>query len=201
MSPKENKVVNTAKEADEKPAKVMAEAMLMGSSGAIEAMEARGTQQLSESSVLPTEGLDPVWAAKVGIKVLGKVDGDPIFSHVDLPAGWHQKTTDHDMHNKLLDDRGRVRASIFYKAAFYDRRADMRPECRYQMRTAYPEETGKGTVATRVVDTAKDNVPIIAFEKQAGEGEAWHASNAARKEAAAYLRDNYAAYEDPAAYW
>jgi hypothetical protein len=30
------------------------------------------------------------------------------------------------MHSKLIDDLGRERVSIFYKAAFYDRRADMR---------------------------------------------------------------------------
>jgi hypothetical protein len=30
------------------------------------------------------------------------------------------------MHNALLDDKGRIRATIFYKGAFYDRRAHIR---------------------------------------------------------------------------
>lgn len=45
--------------------------------------------------------------------------------NVELPDGWKKVGTNHDMHSDLVDETGKVRASIFYKAAFYDRRADM----------------------------------------------------------------------------
>lgn len=57
---------------------------------------------------------------------MGIVFGDPVddlFVSVQLPDGWHKEPADHSMWSDLLDDRGRKRASIFYKAAFYDRDA------------------------------------------------------------------------------
>ena len=56
---------------------------------------------------------------------------------VKLPAGWKKQATDHSMWSKLLDESGAVVASIFYKAAFYDRIAEMNcaPYCR---RYAWP---------------------------------------------------------------
>lgn len=137
-----NRVVNTEREADENPASVLAEAMLSGGSGHIEAMEARGAQQLVESDVLPAEGLTVFqmpyqerfkgWHERCGIEVIGPVEGDDLFVEVRLPPGWRKDLTGHSMHTKLLDEKGRVRASIFYKAAFYDRRADIRPEPRFR---------------------------------------------------------------------
>lgn len=44
-----------------------------------------------------------------------QVNGDPLFYHVKLPEGWTKKRTDHYMYTDLLDDKGRVRASIMYK--------------------------------------------------------------------------------------
>src|SRR6185436_8068032 len=50
--------------------------------------------------------------------------------------------TDHSMYTDLVDDKGRVRASIFYKAAFYDRKADISFKRRFSIRvvTSLPEE-------------------------------------------------------------
>jgi len=50
---------------------------------------------------------------------------DDLFTSVTLPEGWHKEATEHAMWSKLIDDQGRERASIFYKAAFYDRSAFM----------------------------------------------------------------------------
>ena len=40
-----------------------------------------------------------------------------------MPQGWTRRATDHDMHSEILDEAGKIRISVFYKAAFYDRRA------------------------------------------------------------------------------
>ena len=96
-----------------------------GNPKAIEAQEARGQQELVKSSSLPTQGLGDI-ADKLGIEVIGQVSGDRLFSEVRLPPGWAVKATDHSMWSKLVDDQGVERASIFYKAAFYDRDAFIR---------------------------------------------------------------------------
>ena len=51
--------------------------------------------------------------------------GDPMFRPATLPAGWQRKGSDHAMWSYIIDEHGRDRISIFYKAAFYDRDAFM----------------------------------------------------------------------------
>ncbi len=46
-----------------------------------------------------------------------------LFVKVTLPKGWHIQATDSGYWSDLVDDKGRNRASIFYKSAFYDRDA------------------------------------------------------------------------------
>ena len=48
---------------------------------------------------------------------------DDLFVDVILPNGWSKVNTDHPLWSKLIDDKNRVRATIFYKSAFYDRDA------------------------------------------------------------------------------
>jgi hypothetical protein len=86
-------------------------------------MEAAGQRQLVASSVLPRDrGGDAEYEA------LGFVFGavvDDLFQQATLPLGWSKRGTDHDMHSEVLDERGIPRAGVFYKAAFYDRKASM----------------------------------------------------------------------------
>lgn len=114
----------------------LAGAMSEGVSGYIEGMEAAGQAQLVNSDVLPataapdynsTEHPDqwPLLEA-LGIVRGEPVTGDPLFIHATLPAGWTRGSSEHAMHSFLLDERGVRRAAIFYKAAHYDRRADIR---------------------------------------------------------------------------
>jgi hypothetical protein len=49
-----------------------------------------------------------------------------------LPAGWKKVATEHSMWSDLLDDQGRKRAAIFFKAAFYDYSAFIRWECPFE---------------------------------------------------------------------
>lgn len=90
--------------------------------GGIESQEARGQQELVNAEVLPAQG---DWEAleAIGIKKGRSVDDDPLFVEATLPEGWKKKATEHSMWSMVVDETGKERASIFYKAAFYDRAA------------------------------------------------------------------------------
>ncbi len=90
--------------------------------GGIERQEARGQEELVASSQLPTDGLVAV-AKELGITMLRPSEDDDIFSDVELPDGWELKPTEHSMWSDLVDETGKKRASVFYKAAHYDRSA------------------------------------------------------------------------------
>ncbi len=100
----------------------------LGDAGSyIEDQERDGQKQLVNSDRLPTEishGTQADFEA-LGF-VFGDVDpDDPLFRQVTLPDGWVRRGSDHAMWSYIDDERGRERVAIFYKAAFYDRRASM----------------------------------------------------------------------------
>lgn len=97
--------------------------MDQGQGGYIEGMERQGQQSLVRSETLPTEG-DWDRAAELGVVRGEQVPGDSLFTNATLPEGWQKVATDHSMGSEVIDDRGVPRIGIFYKAAFYDRRAD-----------------------------------------------------------------------------
>jgi hypothetical protein len=109
--------------------------------GGIEAQEARGQRDLCATERLPKDGFDSHDLSQIGIEKLG--DADDIFYSVRLPAGWKIKPTEHSMWNQLVDEQGRERASIFYKAAFYDRKAHMRLTSRYTYDVVYCNARGE----------------------------------------------------------
>ncbi len=98
---------------------------LSDSDSYITGMEAAGQQQLVNSTMLPTKvnsGSDD------DLRALGFELGDPdpndkMFRPVTLPDGWSKQCTDHSMWSKVVDQLGRTRLMIFYKAAWYDRDA------------------------------------------------------------------------------
>lgn len=100
--------------------------LLLGGSAAIYAQEAQGQREVMQATTLPsdTRGRDAEFEA-LGFKFGAVVDGDPLFRETSLPDGWSKQGTDHSMHTVIVDERGIARVSIFYKAASYDRRADM----------------------------------------------------------------------------
>jgi hypothetical protein len=93
---------------------------------AIEDQEARGQAELVNSCQLPVNvtGRENLEAA--GVKFGEPDPKDPLFCDCELPEGWKKLATEHAMWSKLVDADGKTRASIFYKAAFYDRSAFMR---------------------------------------------------------------------------
>jgi hypothetical protein len=87
----------------------------------IEGQEAAGQSQLVNSEMLPRDGSDGY--ATVGVAVVDD-SGDDLFVKVTLPAGWSKRPTDHSMWSEVVDELGRKRIGVFYKAAFYDRHAE-----------------------------------------------------------------------------
>jgi hypothetical protein len=96
---------------------------------AIYAQEAAGQRQLVNSDRLPTDAKpDDAAYEALGI-TFGEPDpSDPMFRPATLPEGWKRQPTDHSMWSEIVDAHGRERIAVFYKAAFYDRRAFMRIE-------------------------------------------------------------------------
>lgn len=194
-----------------------AEAMLGGSNNAIECMEAQGQSELVRAggTRLPTElGMghqtEQIRAAleSWGVKLLGPVPGDALFQQAELPAGWSIKPTDHSMWSDLVDEKGRKRAAIFYKAAFYDRKAHLRLVDRFQISAVEGEER-PGPVAMRVMDgevelfrsktysigDRKGLLGLSKFERQ------YECDDAAQKEAQDWLDKNKPDWRTPGAYW
>jgi hypothetical protein len=189
----------------------------------IEDMEARGQHQLvSQSSRLPTEGLtsgrggelDPelrkLWEA-LGFKIGQPVEGDPIFTNVELSEGWTIKATDHSMSSDLLDAKGRKRASVFYKAAFYDRSAFIRLNNRFFIGVEYRKKTSEDRHRRHlVIDTATnvggDDPTLYGYADYPNGGvrlvTKWTKDlDGNRTKCLAWLNKQYPRWEDPTAYW
>jgi len=94
--------------------------------GGIETQEELGNVQLREECWFPKNimhspkshaDLEKEWGVKFEDK------GNDIFYDVLLPEGWSIKPSKGNPHywSNVVDANGMIRASIFYKAAFYDR--------------------------------------------------------------------------------
>lgn len=107
-------------------------AALAATPGSIEASEAQGQKDLKNHVMIPREmhGLNVEQVQALGFTLVPAED-DPLFYYGGMPMGWEINADDHNMWSYLHDDKGRKRASIFYKAAFYDRRADISWNHRY----------------------------------------------------------------------
>lgn len=104
--------------------------------GGIEAQEKAGQQALVASTDMPKD-MSPDRAA---FEKLGFTFGEPVddlFIKATLPAGWARSATSHSMHSDILDEKGRRRVAVFYKAAFYDRSASATLVARYSMQRDY----------------------------------------------------------------
>ena len=122
------------------------EAMLLAQNGdnpskAIENQERRGQVKVVCNQRLPKKGdrcdtQNDIEALKIQYESLGiqiVSEHDDLFWNVKLPDGWEIKATDHPMWNELLDNKGRKRATFFFKAAFYDRDAFIRFTTRFKV--------------------------------------------------------------------
>lgn len=181
--------------------------MFDGNPGAIENQEAQGQKQFINSDVLPVKiGPYSQYDEKeilesFGFKFLGIVEGDEIFQNVGIPYGWKKEAMGHSMWSNLVDDKGRIRAGIFYKAAFYDRSAHMFLNKRYNIEVDY-EKLQKGIVLCH----AKDEEKIIFsttehtlrdFEKVVSH----EIKDKHLKLVEEWLNKNYPNWQNPREYW
>lgn len=119
--------INTTRETRDNPMEALFKHMILGND-AIPKQEKEGQKSFVTSETLPTDirESEKQTLENFGLKFGEKVQGDPMFQHVELPEGWKKIPTDHSMWSDLVDEKGKVRANIFYKAAFYDRSAHLR---------------------------------------------------------------------------
>lgn len=94
-------------------------------SAPILAQEAQGQREFVDSEVIPAKGASDEELIALGFEFGGPVDGDPLFRHAKLPAGWSKQPAEHSMWSQIVDEHGRERVACFYKAAFYDRSAHL----------------------------------------------------------------------------
>jgi hypothetical protein len=176
--------------------------------GGIERQEAAGQAAMVASSRLPKEGMNREVLERLGF-VIGE-DADDLFVNVTLPSGWALKPTDHSMHTDIVDDKGRTRGGVFYKAAFYDRRADMHLTRRYTTSSYFACDADGNPVhyseaeyaATVVLDGDK---PIhyvgINSEKEKRDKSYYERKDAQEDEATEWLKTNFPDYMNAEAYW
>jgi len=198
--------INTTEQVKKNPIGVLAEAMVVGGSEMILHQEAQGQQSFVGSDTLPTDmGHDDEHTKAVleaaGVKFLGVVEGDPMFQYVKLPKGWKKMPTDHSMWSKLVDEKGRERAAIFYKAAFYDRRANMRLSTRFSASRDYERQNKEGVAVAHVMDCGKVVHTTEPIKLPADTLEKYEVAEKADQAAAAWLDKNYPDWRNPAAYW
>lgn len=176
-----------------------------GNPNAIEAQEARGQEELINSLQLPKKcnyprGTNAVEQYhKMGIKTFTSSKGDDLFIGVKLPDGWKKQATEHSMWNNLLDDKGRVRATFFYKAAFYDRDAFVNFQTRYQRQCKHYDNT----YTYCVVDTASRNTLFESerLDSKNINDDYFKNQELCTKQCEDYLNENFAYHEDINAYW
>lgn len=181
--------------------------------GGIEAQERRGQMEQARKQTLPLdlgqryggslqEARKP-WEA-LGFKFGNSTDS--IFVEATFPAGWQKRPTDHSMWSEIVDDKGRKRGMIFYKAAFYDRSAHARLERRFGVSQTYGGQ-GATTEDVFVTDACgKIERRVDGLEKPDWQNRdksriADDKINAARAELLAWLKENYPEFHSPTAYW
>lgn len=183
--------------------------------GGIEAQEKAGQMEQAERSTLPlelgskyqgtpAEHRKP-WEA-LGFKVSDRIVDD-IFVEVEFPKGWKKVPTDHSMWSKIVDDKGRERGTIFYKAALYDRSAHAHLNPRFGVGQTYADDK-TATESVFVIDACGkverryDGFAKPDYSKDRATASAnYDKIELAKKEMWAWLKETYPDCESPTAYW
>lgn len=178
-------------------------AMIEGdASKGIEFQEADGQRSFVSSETLPTDmgGDTKAVLEAAGAKFLDVIEDDPIFQYVELPEGWKKVATGHSMWSDLVDNKGRKRAGIFYKAAFYDRSAHISVNRRYGISIDYNRLDAEKVAVAMVTDgdAVIFTTDSVGFEDDKAR---YDAEDKALALAVAWLNEHYPNWEDASAYW
>ncbi len=140
---------------------------------------------------------------KAGVIFGDKVFGNNIFTYVTLPAGWEKVAMSHSMHSKLVDDKGRTRATMFVGAARYDRNTHLNATRRFHT----DMDHGRRHEGVVVIPITDGDTTVFTTQEYPYKGtmylsdDYWAQNRAATDEAKAWLEENYPKWEDPSAYW
>jgi len=121
-------------------------------------------------------------------------EADELFVTVTPPEGWSLRATDHAMWSDILDGQGRKRGAIFYKAAFYDRRADGHWLPRFSVTNDWKNDDR----TPRVIDAGTGEIVWMGEPSPPSD---WAAIEVQEEAGRAWLLENYPDYQNPAAYW
>lgn len=162
--------------------------------GGIERQEAQGQRRLcSSNSMLPKRIEGTTREALTAIGFRFGSDIDRLFVSVVMPHGWNLQPTRHAMLNNLLDDKDRLRGVVFYKAAFYDQRAEMTMLPRYQIQSPFDQPSDDyRVVCTDCGKVIKDFGSYTPADRKC---------NDLFREAELWLTETFPCWRDSLAYW
>jgi len=160
---------------------------------ALERQEEDGQRYFMSADILPKEING---TTREGLSAIGFVfgsDADDLFVECRLPFGWTKRATEHAMHSHLIDERGRKRASVFYKASSHDRRADISMMTRYTIDLLRSKD---GCYMVAVDDCEKI---MMYFGESSSRN--WEFLEKLRENAEEWLDAELPEWRDPMAYW
>lgn len=135
---------------------------------------------------------------KMGIKIIKEhTDGDEIFTEVELPIGWKKEPTEHSMWSNLIDNNGNIRATIFYKAAPYDRSSFINFQTRFKIkiqRNREVENSDQHSNKKYYYCVYDDVNNLELFKTNSDSDDDW-------KKCEIYLIDNFPGWENWHSYW
>lgn len=175
--------------------------MVAAAEGGIERQEEQGQKEFVQSDTLPKD------CPRKELEAMGIVFGeetDDIFVQVTLPNDWTVVATEHSMWSDLLDDKNRTRASIFYKAAFYDRSAHMRLTKYITINRLYSGDSGYDSTEIRWNAVTAENVTIreeVAEGMSEKDSDYHQVDDLLRTRIFEWLTSNYPDFEDPLYGW
>jgi|SRR5580692_10545489 hypothetical protein len=170
--------------------------IVAGTPGGIEAQETAGQAMLTlKFNQLPKEGFDRYGQILDRLGFVAGKDIDELFVSITPPTGWTLRPSDHSMRSYIHDDQGRKRGAVFYKAAFYDRRANFYLTTRYTAGGDYRGEDYKNRYSN-AKDTATGQ---ILFER--GPFKEYSDQDEADKAACSYLDNHHPEWRSVEAYW
>ena len=120
----------------------------------IEQSEARGQRKLVCSDRMPIKGNFSTWE---DLERLGFVRGeekDSLFVAAKFPEGWTRRRSNHNMWSYIVDEKGRDRIRVFYKAAFYDTDAHFELVNRYRFVSNEHEDVAGDEWTYEIIDNA-----------------------------------------------
>lgn len=170
--------------------------------GGIEMQEKQGQMEQAMAQTLPLNLQNPEDFKAAGF-VFGK-PVDDIFQEATFPPGWKKEPTDHSMWSDIVDDKGRKRGAIFYKAAFYDRSAHAALTPRFYTGVDYGDSdlTARIRDVCGLVDHKIEGIPQPDWNGDSGLArEACKKRDDACEELSNWLNTNYPDWYSAGAYW